>query len=445
MDEEIREIDTGLRRSKHRDDFELVKKHALRNEDLRQALLDEEPNIIHFCGHGYNSETGGNGIVLVDDDGLSYPIDSSAIADLIGILSDGIHCVVLNACYTVKQAAAIGEHIPYVVGMREEINDEIGIEFSKGFYDGIGAGKTVETSFKLGCNAIDMKNLSDELLPILKKQPGASDHVFVPRHPEEPSTETSEQQPSIHQEADVTDGSSYQAGGDINIHHGENDKPEGTRNKIAVWLGIVAAIATIITFVFDIPGRTGLISISNQANTVTVLVHGEKGKDQLILPNRGKVKLIYGDAIVSEQINDKGEATFKQVPENFFTQGSRVEVLFHDPKGEPYRAIYHDSLYQLTKGEYVSLVVKLFGLGEIRGIVRDFETGDPIEGVRLSIQDVVTFSNEFGEYAFTLPPDKQRKLQTIRATKAGYTFFELDSIPPQTGREIPILMKPKEN
>lgn len=57
---------------------------------------------------------------------------------------------------------------------------------------------------------------------------------------------------------------------------------------------------------------------------LTVLVHGEKGKDHLVLPNRGQVKLLYGDANVVETINTKGEATFKQIPQDFFTADARV-------------------------------------------------------------------------------------------------------------------------
>jgi len=174
---------------------------------------------------------------------------------------------------------------------------------------------------------------------------------------------------------------------------------------------------------------------------LTVLVHGEKGKDHLVLPNRGKVKLIYGDANVVETINDKGEATFKQIPQDFFTANIRVEILFSDPQGEPYRAVHPDSLYRLTQGKYIALEVRLYGLGQLMGIVKDFETGDLISGVRISIQGTATFSNQYGEYTLIIPVEQQRKFQTVRALKDGYESFEYKNVPLQTGDEFPILMK----
>lgn len=208
----------------------------------------------------------------------------------------------------------------------------------------------------------------------------------------------------------------------------------------SVIIGILAGLAEITGYSLrDLFG-----SSMEGGNTVTVLVHGEDGKDQLVLPNRGIVKLVYGDAIIPEQINNEGEATFKQVPERFFQKDARVEIFFQDPQGEPYRALYHDSLYQLKKGEYIALPVKLYGLERIKGIVKDFETGDPIEGVRISVQGEATFSNPFGEYTLEIPQARQQQFQTIRAYHENYESFELQKVAIQTRREIPILMKPKK-
>lgn len=184
-------------------------------------------------------------------------------------------------------------------------------------------------------------------------------------------------------------------------------------------------------------------SDSGDSSQVTVLVHGEKGKDELVLPNRGKVKLIYGDASVIETINNKGEATFKQVPPAFFEENATVEILFLDPEGEPYRAKNPDSLYSLTKGKYISLGVKLYGLNSLRGVVKNFETGEPVDSVRVSVLGTETFSNQYGEYMLDIPKEQQRKFQTVRALKEGYQPFELSNVPVQTEDELPISLKPK--
>jgi acyl-ACP thioesterase len=40
LDEEVREIQSGLQRSKNRDQFELIPKWAVRPRDIQRAMLD---------------------------------------------------------------------------------------------------------------------------------------------------------------------------------------------------------------------------------------------------------------------------------------------------------------------------------------------------------------------------------------------------------------------
>ncbi len=175
--------------------------------------------------------------------------------------------------------------------------------------------------------------------------------------------------------------------------------------------------------------------------TLTVLVHGEAGREQRVLPGRGQVSLVYGDAIVSGTINDRGEVTFKQVPGSFFDTDARVEVLFHDPGGEPYQAVHSDSLYRLTKGRYLPLEVALQGLGQIRGIVKDQDTGEPLDSVRVGILGLHTYTNAYGEYVLEIPKGQQRKFQTLRAYRRGYRPRELKNLPVQAQREILVPLK----
>ncbi len=53
LDEERREVEEGLiHRSKLRDNFQFITKSAVRTRDVRRAMLDHKPNILHFSGHG---------------------------------------------------------------------------------------------------------------------------------------------------------------------------------------------------------------------------------------------------------------------------------------------------------------------------------------------------------------------------------------------------------
>ena len=73
----------------------------------------------------------------------------------------------LNGCYSKKQAEKIVQYIPYVIGRKQAIGDRAAIEFAVGFYDALGAGHSVEFSYKLGCTAIQMAGTPEHLTPFL--------------------------------------------------------------------------------------------------------------------------------------------------------------------------------------------------------------------------------------------------------------------------------------
>jgi CHAT domain/Effector-associated domain 7 len=164
LSKEVREIEQGLKLAKRRDEFEIISKWAVRPEDIRRALLDYEPEIVHFCGHG----TGDRGLVLENDLGEIQLVSTKSLADLFQLFESKIECVVLNACYSEVQAKAIYEHIDCVVGMNQEIEDEAAIKFAVGFYDALGAGRSYEDAFKFGRNSIDLAGLQGLSIPILK-------------------------------------------------------------------------------------------------------------------------------------------------------------------------------------------------------------------------------------------------------------------------------------
>ncbi len=183
LDEEVKKIEQGLERSKRRDQFKLVVKWAVTDDDLRRAMLDNEPEIVHFSGHGVGSghgdsgrdfvterEDGTGGLAFENDSGQVQLITGDALARLFELCADSVKCVVLNACYSEAQANAIAEHIDYVVGMKKAIGDEAAIKFAVGFYDALGAGRDVEKAFKFGCIAIDLKGIPEYLTPVLKKK-----------------------------------------------------------------------------------------------------------------------------------------------------------------------------------------------------------------------------------------------------------------------------------
>lgn len=184
LDKEVRELQKGLERSKKRDNFRIVQRWAVTPMDVRRALLDVKPHIVHFSGHGVGSATkvsdqsrslafesnkveNNEGLVLEDESGYQKLVPSHVLAELFCLFSENIECILLNSCFSEVQANAIVEHISHVIGMKEAIGDEAAIKFSVGFYDALLAGNTIELSFKVGCNAIQLAGISGHLTPTL--------------------------------------------------------------------------------------------------------------------------------------------------------------------------------------------------------------------------------------------------------------------------------------
>ena len=166
LDEEVREINAGLQRAKKREQFDIKQRWAVRVQDVYQALLDFKPQFVHFSGHG----AGDDGLVLEDETGNVQLVDTQALAELFKLFASDIECVVLNACYSEVQAAALAQNIPYVIGMNKAIGDKAAIKFATGFYNALGAGESVEFAYKLGCSVIQLDGIPENLTPDLKKK-----------------------------------------------------------------------------------------------------------------------------------------------------------------------------------------------------------------------------------------------------------------------------------
>jgi Protein of unknown function (DUF1488)/CHAT domain len=160
--DEYRQIDERIRASKNREETSLATKLAIRAVDLTQALLDEQPTVVHFSGHG-----AAGAICLQSDTGETKVVEPAALASLLSLFSGQIRAVVLNACYSAAQADALVQHVDYVVGMSKAISDSAAIAYSVGFYAALGAGRSIEDAHKFGVAQIGLEGLHEVEVPIL--------------------------------------------------------------------------------------------------------------------------------------------------------------------------------------------------------------------------------------------------------------------------------------
>ncbi len=170
LSREEREIRSELQASEHRHRFSFQTAVSVRLQDLSRAVLQEKPRILHFSGHGARAGV----LVLEDEAGAMRPVAPRAIVELLAATAGGsLECIVLNACYSAKLAAALLEVAPFVVGMRRKIGDDAAIAFSVGFYQALGAGRHPSEAFAAGRAQTAMYKLAAGSVPVLESRPEA--------------------------------------------------------------------------------------------------------------------------------------------------------------------------------------------------------------------------------------------------------------------------------
>jgi hypothetical protein len=162
---EDRVLHECVRLSRYRESLTVATRHAATIHDVRRALLEEDRRIVHFSGHGT-----GKGLAFENEMGEVQLVPQDALAELLSAYSPPLECVVLNACYSAVQASLVSLGVPYTIGMDGAISDEGGIEFTRGFYDAVGAGKTIEFAYAEGCRTIKLMGLPDGSTPVLLKK-----------------------------------------------------------------------------------------------------------------------------------------------------------------------------------------------------------------------------------------------------------------------------------
>jgi hypothetical protein len=175
LHKEHRAICEAVARAKHRDRIDIRTGMAPRPTDLYRLLSDHEPAVVHYAGH-----SGIDGIALLDEHDQATPVDPVALEGLFAAVGQEIRCVVLNACLTHHQAAAISAHVPCVVGMSRSVLDSVAIEFAAGFHGALADGRPVASAFEAGRNRLALQGM-DARDPVLIDPYRRAGHIFLTR------------------------------------------------------------------------------------------------------------------------------------------------------------------------------------------------------------------------------------------------------------------------
>lgn len=157
-------------------------------ERLQQALLDLNPDVVHFVGHAEYDEEAQQGFILLEDaQGRPAPLAAGDLARL--LQRYGTNLVLLNACETAVGAwaglapALVRADIPAVVAMQWPVEDRAAVAFSRAFYRALSLGKTVDECVaegRVGVNVMS-DNPCDWAAPVLFLR-SSSGHLWLNGH-----------------------------------------------------------------------------------------------------------------------------------------------------------------------------------------------------------------------------------------------------------------------
>ncbi len=157
---EERIIREAIKLGKLRDNISIESRTAATADDLRRALLDADYQILHFSGHGDLDS-----LFFTNELGKKAPTPIEAIESILR-QHPAVRCLILNACDSmVILTTAITD---FTIGMDSTVDDDAAIEFSRGFYDAIAAGRSLELAVEEGKASCESKNLTAPV-KVLKK------------------------------------------------------------------------------------------------------------------------------------------------------------------------------------------------------------------------------------------------------------------------------------
>ncbi|MCI5133324.1 MAG: CHAT domain-containing protein, partial [Candidatus Electrothrix sp. EH2] len=135
---------------------------------FRELLREFRPHVVFLSGHGKfyhqpHSEEEPFGIFLFEDEnGQGHAVRGEDLAT--ALIGAPVECVVLSACESGKAASTsltaglarrlALQGIPQVIGMRESLLDQAGIELARAFCDAVARGERVDLALQQARQAI---------------------------------------------------------------------------------------------------------------------------------------------------------------------------------------------------------------------------------------------------------------------------------------------------
>ena len=165
-----------MRATDHRDAIDFATRWAVRPGDLIEALNQERPQIIHFSGHGSQTE---ELAFLEDDFGCTKIVTKEALAVMIHAFSDEVRLVVFNNCFSEYDAQEAVKHIEAAIGMNDSISDDAARIFAANFYAALGYGRSAQNAFEQAKAALMLESIPENGRPSSSREELVDPHTVL--------------------------------------------------------------------------------------------------------------------------------------------------------------------------------------------------------------------------------------------------------------------------
>lgn len=157
LDKEARDLreQLGLVRDR-KIDIQIEHCWAVRTDQVQMEILNLQPQIIHFSGHGDVGQ-----LIFEDPLGNAAPVPAEVISELISLFPS-VKCLVLNACFSESVAKLTAPHVDAVIGCDETIDDDAASGFSRAFYRALAHGHSYEMAYRLAKNDLNLTGFQAE-------------------------------------------------------------------------------------------------------------------------------------------------------------------------------------------------------------------------------------------------------------------------------------------
>ena len=164
---ELKALDKIFRKGKLKNAYVLETLPHIEPAEFINSLKDENPWLLHFCGHGDSSGS----LILETSERNKFTLQKK---DFLKCLSEQttLKCLILCSCNSDKVLEEAQDFVEYCIGFTGELINEDSIHFAKIFYKNFNSCESLPNAFQRTIDELKVTpyQCKGQLLPIFKSK-----------------------------------------------------------------------------------------------------------------------------------------------------------------------------------------------------------------------------------------------------------------------------------